>query len=80
MDDTNVTTYRIREGDPLSAEVHVRCMSALGRGDWRTRVEATSTMTASAEAFLVTTRVEAYEGEHRVFERSTARSIPRDLV
>ena len=35
MDDTNVTTYRITEGDPLSAEVHVRCMSALGRGDWR---------------------------------------------
>ena len=26
MHDTNVTTYRITEGDPLSAEVHVRCM------------------------------------------------------
>jgi hypothetical protein len=37
-------------------------------------------MTASAEAFLVTTQVEAYEGETRVFARSTERSIPRDLV
>ena len=34
MHDTNVTTYRIVDGDPLSAEVHVRCSSALGRGDW----------------------------------------------
>ena len=42
MEDTNVTIYRITEGDPLSAEVHVRCMTALGRGDWRTRVETDS--------------------------------------
>ena len=29
MDDTNLTTYRIVDGDPLSAEVEVRCSSTL---------------------------------------------------
>ena len=76
MDDT----YSIVDGDPLSAKAVCRSTTRVGRGGWRTRVEASSTMTASADAFLVTTQVEAYEGETRVFARSTERSIPRDLV
>ena len=31
MDDTNVTSYRIVEGDPLSASVRVRCVGARPR-------------------------------------------------
>jgi putative CocE/NonD family hydrolase len=73
-------TYSIVDGDPLSASAVCRSTTRVGRGDWRTRVEATSTMTASTEAFVVTSLVEAYEGETRVFARSTERSIPRDLV
>ena len=42
IDDTNVTTYRIVDGDPLSASVRVRCSSTLARGDWHTRVETDS--------------------------------------
>ena len=33
LDDTNVTTYRIVDGDPLSASVRCRCASTLARGD-----------------------------------------------
>ena len=80
MHDTNVTTYRITDGDPLSAEVHVRCMSALGRGAWQTRVETDSRMTSSATAFHVTQRLDAYEGDERVFTRTWEFSFPRDLV
>ena len=76
MDDT----YSIVAGDPLSARAQCRSTTSVGRADWRTRVECDSTMTATAEAFLVTTRVEAYEGETRVFARFAERSIPRDLV
>ena len=72
--------YSIVVGDPLSARAVSRSSTSVARGAWRTRVEATSTMTASGGAFLVTTQVEAYEGETRVFARSTERSIPRDLV
>ena len=48
MDDTNVTTYRIVDGDPLSAE-RARAAAARrsARGDWRTRVETDSEMTAT---------------------------------
>jgi uncharacterized protein len=80
MRDTNVTTYRIVDGDPLSAEVHVRCTTALGRGDWRTRVETDSRMTSTATEFLVTQRLDAYEGDAEVYSRSWDLSFPRDGV
>jgi hypothetical protein len=80
MDDANVTTYRIVDGDPLSAEVHVSCISALCRGDWRTRVETESRMTSTATELLVTHRLDAYEGETLVRTRSWDLAFPRDRV
>jgi uncharacterized protein len=80
MADTNITTYRITDGDPLSAEVHVACLSALGRGDWRTRVETASRMTSTAAEFLVSQRVDAYEGEEKVRSRAWELRFPRDGV
>ena len=63
MNDTHVTTYRIVDGDPLSASVRVQCSSALGRGAWRTRIHTDSEMTATAAEFVVRHRLDAYEGE-----------------
>ena len=80
MDDTNVTVYRITDGDPLSAAVEVRCMSALGRGDWRTRVETYSSMTSTATEFLVSQRLDAYEGDQRVRSRAWELRLPREGV
>ena len=80
MADTNVTTYRIVEGDPLSASVHCACSSALGRGGWRTRVETDSRMSATATEFHVTHQLTAYEGDERVYERSWKLAFPRDCV
>jgi hypothetical protein len=80
MDDTNVTTYRIAEGDPLSAEVDVRCMTALGRGDWRTRVETASSMTCTATEFLVTQRLDAFDGDEHIHSRVWNLRFPRDGV
>jgi uncharacterized protein len=78
MDDTNETTYRIVDGDPLSAAVEVRCSSALDRGDWRTRVETHSRMTCTATRYLVTQRLDAFEGERAVYARSWELELPRD--
>jgi hypothetical protein len=78
MDDTNVTTYRIVDGDPLSAEVEVECISALGRGEWQTRVETHSHMTSTATEFLVTQRLDAFEGDERVYTRKWEMRFPRD--
>ena len=80
MEDTNLTTYRIADGDPLSASVHVRCTTDLGRGEWRTRVETDSRMTSTATEFLVTQRLDAYEGDERVYPRTWELALPRDGV
>jgi hypothetical protein len=80
MEDTNVTTYRITDGDPLSAEVDVTCMSALGRGEWRTRVETESRMTSTAAEFRVSQRVDAYAGDERIRSRAWELRFPREGV
>jgi predicted acyl esterase len=78
MNDTHVTTYRIVDGDPLSASVRVQCSSALGRGAWRTRIHTDSEMTATAAEFVVRHRLDAYEAEKRICSRSWTLAFPRD--
>jgi uncharacterized protein len=78
MHDTHVTTYRIVDGDPLSASVRVQCSSALGRGAWRTRVHTDSEMTATEREFLVRHRLDAYEADRRICSRSWTLAFPRD--
>ena len=71
--------YTIVDGDPLSASITCSWSIRLGRDDWRTRIESESTMTATAGDFLVTNRLEAFEGETRVFADASQATIPRDL-
>jgi putative CocE/NonD family hydrolase len=78
MNDTHVTTYRIVDGDPLSASVRVQCSSALGRGAWRTRIHTDSEMTATAAEFVVRHRLDAYEADKRICSRSWTLAFPRD--
>jgi uncharacterized protein len=73
-------TFAILEDDPLSAEARSEWSIAVGRRDWRTRVETSSGMTADAESFRVTNSLDAYEEETRVFAKTWAFSVPRDLV
>ena len=71
---------QIVDGDPLSAAVEVLCSSALGRGEWQTRVDTESRMRSTATEFLVTLRLDAYEGDERVCSRTWELSFPRDNV
>ena len=80
LDDTNRTSYRIVEGDPLSAGVRVRCESTLARDDWHTRVETDSHMTATATEFLVSHTLDAYEHDERVYARTWTLRFSRDGV
>jgi uncharacterized protein len=72
--------YQVVLGQPLSARTTSERSITVARGDWQTRIECRSTLSASAEAFLVTSTVEGYERDARVFARSWHRSIPRDCV
>ena len=74
------TEYRVVEGDPLSAAVRCERSVTVGRGDWQTRVETVSTMTADADAFHVTNALDAYEGDQRVFAKTWSATIARDGV
>ncbi len=75
-----IDTLAIVEGDPLSARARSTWTSTYERGDWRTRVETESTMSADAEAFSVTNALSAYEGNTRIFAKTWHFSVPRDLV
>jgi putative CocE/NonD family hydrolase len=72
--------YRIRGGDPLSAENLVHWTTWRGRGDWQVRVETRTRMRATREAFLIDAELDAYEGNDRVFRRDWHEVVPRDLV
>ncbi|MBL4953660.1 CocE/NonD family hydrolase [Neobacillus sp. YIM B02564] len=76
----NRNLYRIREGDPLSAEVRCEWSLTLGRGDWQTRLETISTMESDQYQFYLTNKLVAFEGEKEVFTKTWRTEIPRDLV
>jgi hypothetical protein len=78
MGEENVTTYRILEGDPLSATVVCRVVTTLDRPGWRARMEVASTMTSDRDNFTVTTTLEAFEGQVRVHARTVTHRFPRD--
>jgi hypothetical protein len=78
--DTSHCVYSIVEGDPLSAEVRFHAASDMGRGDWQTRSEVTSSMTCDAEVFHVESRLDVRENGESIFTRTWSFDFPRDNV
>jgi putative CocE/NonD family hydrolase len=73
-------TLKVREGDPLSTEQHIHTTTEFQRADWRIRVETDSVMTADATHFHLSNKMDAFEGDERVFTKSWKKSIARDHV
>ena len=74
------TTYIIEEGDPLSARIECRrnfSHAEDGRSS-PTAVDVRSSMSSTATDFLLTTQIEAYEENRRIFARTWSRTIPRN--
>ena len=74
------TKYVIEEGDPLSARIECRrdfTHAEDGRSS-PTTVEVRSSMSATATDFLLTTQIEAYEENRRIFARNWTRTIARN--
>jgi putative CocE/NonD family hydrolase len=72
-------SYRIRDDDPLSAEIEIETTISIGRGDWRTRSETRTLMRADRTDFHLEARLESFENEAKVISRSWRERIPRDL-
>ena len=73
-------TYRILPDDPLSALAEARWTEVLSRGDWRVRTETRTVLWADQERFYIRAKLEAFEGEQRVFARQWDRSVERDML
>ena len=73
-------THTIVDGEPLSASSISTWRFEHRRGDWRVRVMASNTLEASADDFVLTTTVEAREGEDIVFSDVSERIIPRGFL
>ncbi len=72
--------FTLVDGDPLSARVDCQGRHFLERGDWRIRVELRTSMSATAESFLITSDLDAFEGDVRVHSAHHSVEIPRDNV
>ena len=78
MGEENVSTYRIVEGDPLTATVVCRATVSLSRPGFDTRVEASTTMSCDREQFVVTTTLDAFDEGVRVHARAQTDRFERD--
>ena len=76
--EVSTETMTIREGDPNSARSWAESRIALRRGAWRIRLDTFMRLTSDPERFRLHARLDAFEGEDRVFARDWVVSIPRD--
>jgi hypothetical protein len=72
-------TYSIKPDDPLSAHMRTHWTEELQRGRWHVRTEAMTEMRATKTHWLITGRLEAYEGRKLVFARDWDEKIERHL-
>ncbi|MCC7486060.1 MAG: CocE/NonD family hydrolase [Burkholderiales bacterium] len=69
--------YSVIEEDPLSATAEVTWTWEFERGGWRIRTNSRTHVSCTKRHFLVRARLEAYEGDRRVFERDFEERVPR---
>jgi hypothetical protein len=80
VDGCQQDVFSVVDGDPLSAAVECTRMMSMSRQGWSARVETRSTMSADADIFRLTSLVEAYENEERIYSRQRSFDVPRDLL
>jgi hypothetical protein len=73
-------TWTIHPADPLSASGKTHWTQTLSRNGWSVRTETSAEMRSDAQNFILSARIEAYEGEMLVFERNFEETVPRALL
>jgi hypothetical protein len=72
--------FTVRAGQPLSARADCKGHHFLRRGDWKIDIRLRTSMTATAESFLITKDLDAFEGDVCVHSSRSVVDIPRDGV
>jgi len=73
-------TWAIHPDDPQSASGKTHWTQTLSRNEWSVRTETFATMRCDGQNFILSARIEAFEGETLVFGRDFEQAIPRALV
>ena len=76
---SNTQRYTITEGDPLSAEIYYQATFSFAREKWDVQTNSELTVTCDAENFYLKGKIEAFEDEHRVFDREWDLKIRRTV-
>ncbi|MDW3207939.1 MAG: CocE/NonD family hydrolase [Alphaproteobacteria bacterium] len=69
--------WTLDESDPSSAHVRIDWTRGMARGDWSVRTETSTEMQATATGYEASYRLEAFEGEDRVFVQKFNATVPR---
>jgi putative CocE/NonD family hydrolase len=72
--------YQLEGDDPLAATVEMRQTQTISRNDWRTRIETRMRMSCTANDFILSATLEAWEGDLQVCDRNWDYRIPRDFA
>jgi uncharacterized protein len=75
-----VERWSIRDGDPLSATAEIRWHQQFARDGWEAETEATSRLTATADALVFHAATEARANGAVVHQDSETREVPRRFV
>lgn len=78
--EASIERWSIRAGDPLSMEGHADWTCRMGRGDWQLETRSTLSLRCTAEDWLISASVTAWEGETEVFSREQEFTIKRDFM
>jgi len=70
--------YSVVEDDPLSATAEVTWTWEFERKDWRIRTESLTHVSCTKRDFVIRGKLEAYEGEKRVFSREFEERVRRN--
>ncbi|MGZ5167320.1 MAG: CocE/NonD family hydrolase [Burkholderiales bacterium] len=69
--------YSVIEDEPLSSTAEVTWTWEFEREDWRIRTESRTHVSCTKRDFVIRARLEAYEGDDKVFERDFEERVPR---
>ena len=71
-------SWSVKPDDPLSVTGEAHMTASRSRGNWSTRTEAITRLTADRTDFHLEASLEVFEGETLLFERRWSDTIPRD--
>jgi len=75
---STVERYRIVDDDPLSCVAVMSGTWQFARGDWQVTTRVESELACTRRHFLLSAKVDGYEGGARVFERAFSEKIRRN--